>query len=157
MRKLRTAALIALTCASIVGTLSPAISASAAPACTRTGCNGKMASANGCLSGAYAISTFSRVDGNDPNGNVAHGDLWYSPACAAMWGEYNTAYFGDGSTVRLDFQPTYGGMNQTATSVRVNGSGNYITTMVSWEHSVAFCASSATGNPDGNDTCSTWR
>ncbi|MBQ1019347.1 hypothetical protein KBX71_15935 [Micromonospora sp. D93] len=156
MRKLRTATLTALICASVVGILSPGAAAVAA-GCTRTSCNGKMASANGCLSGAYAISSFTRVDGNDPNGTVAHGDLWYSPTCAAMWGDYTTAYFADSSTVRLDFQATYGGMTQNATSVRVNGTGNYVTTMVSWEHSVQLCASSATANPDGNDTCSAWR
>lgn len=156
MKKLRTAALAALTCASLVGALAPATSASAV-GCTRTGCNGKVASANGCTTGAYAISSFTRIDGNDPNGSVAEGDLWYSPACGAMWGDYTATYSGDISTLRLDWQPTFGGMKQTATSLLVNGNGNYVTTMFSWEYSLQLCASSPTGNPDGNDTCTAWR
>ncbi|MER5702289.1 hypothetical protein ABT023_10095 [Micromonospora sp. NPDC002296] len=156
MKNLRTAALTALTCASLVAALSPAASASAA-SCSRTGCNGKLASANGCMTGAYAISSFTRVDGNDPGGTVAHGDLYYSPACGAMWGDYTATYFADSSTVRLDWQPTYGGLTQRATSVAVNGIGNYVTTMFSWEYSLQLCASTPTGNPSGNDTCTAWR
>ncbi|MET7468464.1 hypothetical protein ACFYON_12985 [Micromonospora sp. NPDC005686] len=155
-KKMRKTATAALICAGLVAALSPATAAAAA-GCSRTGCNGKMASANGCVTGAYAIASFSRVDGNDPDDNVAHGDLYYSPTCGAMWGEYNAAWFGDVSTLRLDWQPTYGGLNQTATSVQVSGVGNYVTTMVSWEYSLQWCASSPTGNPDGNDTCTAWR
>ncbi|MEU8375211.1 hypothetical protein AB0C22_19075 [Micromonospora sp. NPDC048894] len=156
LTKLRTATLAALTCASLVATLPPTAPAAAA-SCSRTGCNGKMASANGCITGAYAISSFSRVDGNDPDGTVAHGDLYYSPACGAMWGDYTATYFADGSTVRLDWQPTYGGLTQTAASLSVNGSGNYVTTMFSWEYSLQLCASSPSGNPEGNETCTAWR
>lgn len=156
MRRLRTAALAVLACVSIVG-IWPPTGASAAVGCTRTGCNGKAASSNGCTSDAYAISTFSRVDGNDPGQTVAHGDLYYSPACGAIWGDYTATYFGDGSTLRLDWQPTYGGLNQNSFTKTVSGEGNYVTTMVSWEYSVQLCASSPTPNPEGNATCTLWR
>ncbi|MCX5069165.1 hypothetical protein OOJ91_25305 [Micromonospora lupini] len=145
-----------LACASLIGVLTPT-AAAAAPGCTRTGCNGKVASANGCTSDAYAVSSFSRVDGNDPEQTVAHGDLYYSPACGAMWGDYTATFFGDTSTLELDWQPTYGGLNQKAQSILISGVGNYVTTMVSWEYSVQLCASSPTGNPDGNATCTVWR
>ncbi|MFC0029031.1 hypothetical protein ACFFMM_05760 [Micromonospora chaiyaphumensis] len=145
----------ALICASLVAALSPAGPASAA-GCTRTGCNGKLASANGCMTGAYAISSFDRVDGNDPDGKMKHGDLFYSPACGAMWGDYTSEWAADTATVRLDWQPTYGGLLQTAASVTASGPGHYVTTMFSWEYSLQLCASVRSDGLDP-DTCTSWR
>ena len=155
MGRTRAITLLVSTLFALVGVVAPAGSASAAP-CTRTGCNGKMAATVGCTTGAYAIGFFDRVDGNDPDGKVKHGELWYSPDCGAMWGEYHTEWTNDTASIRLNWQPTYGGMTQTAAAIKVSGAGYYITTMFSWEYSLQLCGAVRFDFPE-DDTCTRWR
>lgn len=141
--------------------LLPAAPAAAA-GCEGSSCTGKIAAEQGCTAGAYAIVGFTL---NNPEvTQQTHGDLWYSPTCKAMWGDFNVpeAYFG--LVAQLWTQPEYGGVNDLAAIHGLDGPGNWTTPMVDWQQSVKFCGT-VRGNIDpdmdlpsnGLNACTAWR
>ncbi|WP_092378920.1 hypothetical protein [Micromonospora phaseoli] len=120
-----------------------------------------MAAAQGCTAGAFAINGFTL---NDPDvGQPPRGDLWFSPACKAMWGELNAPELYGFLFAQLWTQPEYGGVNVQADFFQMSSAGNYTTPMVDWEQSVKFCGSHKGTDPDmdlpsgGYNACTSWR
>ncbi|GIJ07573.1 hypothetical protein Van01_07870 [Micromonospora andamanensis] len=141
--------------------LLPAAPAAAAPGCVGAGCRGKMAAAQGCRDGAFAINGFTLVDPDVTQ--PPRGDLWYSPACKAMWGELNAPELFGFLYAQLWTQSEYGGVNDLADYFQMGSAGNYTTPMVDWQQSVKFCGSHKGTDPDmdlpsgGFNACTLWR
>jgi hypothetical protein len=128
----------------------PAQPASAAVGCTYTACEGHLATAEGCDADAYPIAS-ALV--NDPAVPVPPQlDLWYSPACRAVWGEYVTTDTSQFQHIYLTVQAQYGGVSTTPVDLTVDGQdGDYRTTMISWNNSIRFCGGL------GTSSCTGWR
>ncbi|TDC41350.1 hypothetical protein [Micromonospora sp. KC213] len=121
-----------------------------------------MAAQQGCQTGAYVVVGFTLKDQNVTK--QTHGDLWYSPACRAMWGDFNVPELMYPITGQLWTQPEYGGVNRLAASTTLVDTGNWTTPMVDWQQSVKFCGSHKGGiDPDmdlpsqGYNACTAWR
>ncbi|MEV6814673.1 hypothetical protein [Micromonospora sp. NPDC051296] len=120
-----------------------------------------MANQQGCLDGAFAITGFTLRDPDVTQ--QSRGDLYYSPACKAMWGDFTVYETYSPLFPQLWTQPEYGGVNQLAASTTMYGPGNFTTAMVDWQQSVKFCASHNGVDPDmdwdsqGYNACTGWR
>ncbi|WP_054049324.1 DUF2690 domain-containing protein [Alloactinosynnema sp. L-07] len=138
------------------------VGAAAGPVyCSGVTCEGRDAVEMGCVADARAITGFDVIDGT---GTKPLGDLNYSAACKAVWGEYQTTNAADRHYIVLFVQPEYGGVERPVTKV-VTGAGHWQTAMASWNNSVKFCATSFGIDPDidkstkydGLNVCTRWR
>lgn len=129
-----------------VGLMAPT-PASAAVHCDGSGCNGKKITDTDCMTRAYATSGVQVT--NSAKKVVATVDLWFSPSCHAMWGEYNATDADVFASVDLETQPEYGGVNVQRFSELLRGPGHITTTMTDWQQSVRVCASGGTTNCTG--------
>ncbi|SDY13106.1 Protein of unknown function [Amycolatopsis xylanica] len=149
--------------------LTSAVAAPAAPSapaaspvfCSGTSCDGRDATEMGCVADAIPLTGFVVKD--DHVTQQPKGDLNYSPACRAVWGEYNTVNADDIHHVVLFVQPEYGGVERSVAKV-VTGAGHWETKMAAWNNSVKFCATHSGYDPDATDTgygglnvCTRWR
>src|SRR4051794_12121858 len=170
MRRFRRhgARLRALTVATMTGIAAvlvlPTGPAAATPSCRGATCTGYLAADKGCVTGAFAIAGFQITD--PTIADQPRGDLYYSPACQAAWGEYHTDPDLDGRMLTLYLQPMIGGVESAAYRINDIEDEKTITTMISWmDHSVKFCAfanydpdlRSNNGSLDLSNVCSRWR
>lgn len=145
MIRQRVFVMLVSTVLAVIGSVVPGVPASAAVHCDGNGCNGRKIGDTDCKNQAYAIAGMAV----SPAGQVlGRGDLWFSPTCHAMWGDFNATsenFFGE---IRLVTQPEYGGLNKTVFSETLHGVGNVTTTLIGWQQSVQLC---------GAGTCTAWR
>jgi hypothetical protein len=134
---------------------------SAAAGCWGNGCEGELAANFGCQDDAYVVASVTVPAVQAPN--RAEMDLWYSPACHAVWGEYYTTYSPDSRDIGLYSSDSYGSVEHNV-RVAVIGQGDYRTTMTGWDGSVKACAEHNFVDPDldlANDPnwnlCTRWR
>jgi hypothetical protein len=154
IRRAAMAAVAGVVLAVITGLTSPA--SAATPTCSGAGCEGKDVSTTNCHDAkAYAI------DGYHSGDSTIVFDLWYSPSCHAMWGDYQSNSVTPGLASTYGIAPYSGTgeakeINQKTTGP---GQGDSSTTLVSSLQSVKFCLHTKAGLPDGtNDfTCTGWR
>jgi hypothetical protein len=154
IRRAVVAAVAGAVLAVSTGLTSPA--SAATPTCSGAGCDGKDVSTTNCHDArAYAI------DGYHSGDHTIIFDLWYSPSCHAMWGDYQNnssstglaslygvaPYSGTGEAKELYFKSTGAGQ------------GDVSTTLVNSIQSVKFCWHTTKGLPDdtNNFTCTGWR
>src|SRR3954469_7518847 len=116
MRRFRRhgARLRALTVATMTGIAAvlvlPTGPAAATPSCRGATCTGSLAADKGCVTGAFAIAGFQITD--PTIADQPRGDLYYSPACQAAWGEYHTDPDLDGRMLTLYLQRKNGGRGE---------------------------------------------
>jgi hypothetical protein len=157
-RRAVTAAVAGALLAMITGLTTPA--SAATPTCTGAGCDGKAVSATNCHDNrAYAIDGYHAAD------NSIIFDLWYSPSCKAMWGDYQININTAGLASLYGIAP-YGGSG-IAKELWVQttglGQGDVSTTLVNSMQAVKFCSHISPGLPISdkttfNDfTCTGWR
>jgi hypothetical protein len=152
VKRLTALLLSGLSLLSVAAFQLPASPAAAAD-CGGGPCEGLDPKTTGCINDPdkYALGGFSFTDYRQtpvppPYG---YGDFWYSPACHAVWGNYNTNDAGDSHQLALYKQAVYGGVEQAVVVIGSHGPDEYFTTMVSWDSSVKFCGQNKTlGDPD---------
>jgi hypothetical protein len=147
MKRHRAILLLVAALTTVIGLMVPA-PAMAAVHCDGSGCNGKKITETDCMTRAYAIGG---LEVKFSSKTVARADLWFSPSCHAMWGDYNASDGEMFASVELQTQPEYGGVNAVPFSEYLRGPGNVTTTMVDWQQSVRVCANG------GTLTCTPWR
>lgn len=140
-----------LISALVITTAGPANAALVA-SCHGITCESFKAADKGCTDDAYIVHGVVAPD-VVPEGNVTV-DLYYSPACHAAWGEYNTPSLSDPSFVRLSSQPYSGGDQTLKFTVLATQFHNTLTTMVNWDDSITFCVAHGGG---GLIACTEWR
>jgi hypothetical protein len=153
------AAVVWLTLAAAAGFAAPA--AAATPTCFGATCNGKDVNTTNCATGAFAIDGFKTTSGSTTDMTI---DLWYSPVCHAMWGEFRSFIGGGVSTSLRAVAPYSGsGTSRLLSQAFVNGITGYSTPLYDWQQSIKFCWSQNPGDP-GDDSqrtavggCTRWR
>jgi hypothetical protein len=144
----------------IAATLAVHVSPAAAATCYDITCMQYLGGTQGCQDDAYVQASF-QVQGTDPAYH-GEGDLWYSRACHAVWGEFYTTDPASEGQFALWLSPELGG-RENAQVLTVTGTGDYRTKMVPWNNSVKVCTQHnnedpATRLPDApGGVCTGWR
>jgi hypothetical protein len=136
--------------AAVAGLTVPASAVRAAdltPACPSTGCVGARVEDTNCGLEKYGVGAVNVVDQDATDPSIA--DLWYSPLCNTVWGEYIATSPGQLRYIQLWSEHEYGGRNVLSHQADFIGAGFHETTMASADGSVKFCVTSlADGDPD---------
>jgi hypothetical protein len=145
IRRAVVAAVAGAVLAVIAGLSSPA--SAATPSCTGASCDGKDVSTTNCHDArAYAI------EGRHVDGDPVVFDLWYSPSCHAMWGDYQITAEAPGFVSLYGVAPYSGSgeakevyVKQTSPSIN-----DLSTTLVNSMQSVKLCWHTTPGLPQSD-------
>ena len=123
--------------------------AAAAAGCHLTTCAGKTPASQGCTTDAYPIATTYVEDGLSTGASRPQVNLYYSPACQSVWGEYDDNDNDPNVQIMINTESQYGALVATPL---LETPGEYVqTTMYSWDTSIRMCGWV------GDDGCTGWR
>lgn len=150
-----------VTLGAVVGVTVPASSAQAASPSCPNGCVGSRVEDTNCGLEKYPVGAAKVRDLGATDESPA--DLWYSPMCKTVWGEYTSTNPDQLRYLQLWSEDEYGGKNVRPYQASLQASGFHETTMVSSSGSVKFCVTSIPdADPDLDDldkpynNCSGW-
>jgi hypothetical protein len=134
-----------VTLGAVVGVTVPASAAQAASPFCPNGCVGSRVEDTNCGVDKYPVVS-ARVRDLDAT-DYSPADMWYSPLCKTVWGEYSPKNSDQVRYIQLWAQDEYGGKNTLPYQGASQSSDFQETTMVSSSGSIKFCV---TGIPDGD-------
>jgi hypothetical protein len=168
LKILRIIAMAVLCLAAAAGAAGPVSAAAVpvaladpAPACPNVVCVGERVENTNCGLIKYGVAGLNVVDQDELGPSIA--DLWYSPLCNTVWGEYIGKVPHQIRYLQLWSQDEYGGRNVRSFQSDLVADGFHETTMVSANGSVKFCVTHmADRDPDLEpnakpyNNCSAW-
>jgi hypothetical protein len=132
------------------GVTVPASAAQAASPYCPNGCVGSRVEDTNCGTVKYPVGSAKVRDLDATDDSPS--DMWYSPLCKTVWGEYVAKNPDQVRYIQLWSQDEYGGKNALSYQGASQSSGFQETTMVSSSGSVKFCVTGLPGaDPDLDD------